>query len=233
MIPSKNWFPTTIQERSAWFNNFINVFVPLGPSLGFSAAEVTAMQDDQQDFASIAVTQEALDNFSSAFRQFRISVTEDPVGTPLPTFPAVTWTGPPNGVPAGVFQRLIEAVDRIRAHPTYTDEMGANLGIKPAAKVPEIEANLKPTIKVEAAEFAYKFSANVARQGQPAFKLQIQREGSSDWTDAVVSTSSNIEYTVTPTTPGQPERILVRAILYKGSEAIGQPSDPTYVTVNP
>ena len=60
-----------------------------------------------------------------------------------------------------------------------------------------------------------------------------QREGSSTWTDAGVSTSSSIEYTVVPTTPGQPERILVRAILFKGSEAIGQPSDPTYVTVNP
>ena len=71
------------------------------------------------------------------------------------------------------------------------------------------------------------------RQGQPAFKLQLQREGSSDWTDAVVSTTSSIEYTVVPTTPGQPERILVRAILYKGINPVGLPSDPTYVTVNP
>jgi hypothetical protein len=232
-IPSTKWFPARLQERSVWYATFFNAFSPIAVSLGFTAAELTAIQEDQQDLASIAATQEALDNYVSAFRQFRISVLEDPVGTPAPTFPAVGWVAPPNLVPAGVFQRLISAVDRIRAHPTYTDEMGANLGIKPATRIPEAEGSLKPSIKVTASELGYKFTANVVRQGLPAFKLQLQREGESSWTDAVVSTTSSIEYTVTPTTPGQPERVLVRAILYKGTEAVGQPSDPTYVTVNP
>src|SRR5205085_1938019 len=91
-IPSSKWFPTTIQERAAWFDTFITIFAPAGPSLGFTAAEVLAMQEDAGDFAAIAATQAALDNFAAAFRQFRISVTEDPVGTPQPSFPAALWT---------------------------------------------------------------------------------------------------------------------------------------------
>ena len=43
---------------------------------------------------------------------------------------------------------------------------------------------------------------------------------------------SNITVTVTPTTPGQPERIQVRAILSKNNQDVGIPSDATYVTVN-
>ena len=233
-VPSNKWFPTTLQDRAAWYLNFVDVFTPIGVAFGFTPAEVTAFQEDQADLQAIAQLQESLDNASAAFRQFRISVTEDPVGTPQPTFPSLTWTAPANGVPAGMFQRLISAVDRIRAQPNYTDELGANLGIKPSASGPEPEATVKPTIKVSAAEFGYKLTANVVRQGQPGFKLQMQREGESSWTDAVVATAtSSIEYTVTPTTPGQPERILVRAILYKGTDAVGLPSDPTYVTVNP
>ena len=233
-IPSSAWFPQSLQDRAAWYLNFVDKFTPIGVTqLGFTAAEVTAFQEDQADLAAIAATQEALDTAAAAFRQFRISVTEDAIGTPQPAFPSLTWTAPANGVPAGMFQRLIAAVDRIRSSPNYTDELGANLGIKPKERISEPESTLKPSIKVAAAEFGYKFTANVGRLGQPAVKLQLQREGSADWTDAVVSTTSPLEYTVVPTTPGQPERILVRAILYKGTDAVGLPSDPTYVTVNP
>ena len=233
-IPSSAWFPQSMQERAAWLQNFMDKLTPaLATSLGFSVAERSAMEDDNSDFQQLAQMQSNADTFMAAFRQFRISLTEDPVGTATPVFPAESFAAPPVGVPAGIFQRLIQNVDRIRASPNYTDETGASLGIKPATKVPEAEGTLKPAIKVSAAEFGYKFTANVVRQGQPAFKLQLQREGSSEWTDAVVSTSSSIEYTVVPTTPGQPERILVRAVLYKGTQAVGLPSDPTYVTVNP
>ena len=205
MIPSQTWFPTSLQDRAAWFQNFMDKFLPaLATSLGFSAAERSAIEDDNTDFQAIAATQLAADNFMAALRQFRISLTEDPVGTPAPVFPPSGFAAPPIGVPAGIFQRLVENVERIRAAPAYTDETGASLGILPSKPGPTPEGDLKPSIKTEVAEMGYKFTAKVGRSGQPAFKLQIQREGSSAWTDAGVSTSSSIEYTVVPTTPGQP-----------------------------
>ena len=63
--------------------------------------------------------------------------------------------------------------------------------------------------------------------------MQIQRKGSETWQDAAFATNNPVEVTITPTTAGQPERILVRAILLKNNEPVGQPSDPTFVTANP
>jgi hypothetical protein len=208
-------------------------FTPaLSLALGFTVAERSALDDDNTDFQHLASTQAALENFSTAWRQYRISLTEDAVGTVTPVFPNENFSAVPVGVPAGIFQRLIEAVDKIRAANAYTDEIGANLGIVPQSPTPVAEGDLKPVIKVEADPMGgYKFIANVTRLGQPAYKLQIQRKGSSTWEDAIVATSNPTPVTVTPQTPGEPERILVRAVLYKGSVAIGQPSDPAFVTV--
>ncbi|MBC7901165.1 MAG: hypothetical protein H7070_14060 [Saprospiraceae bacterium] len=67
----------------------------------------------------------------------------------------------------------------------------------------------------------------------PSFKVQIQRQGTTAWLDAAYATNNPVEVTITPAAPGEPERILVRAVLMKNNIAVGQPSDPTYVTVNP
>ena len=48
-----------------------------------------------------------------------------------------------------------------------------------------------------------------------------------------VGTANPFVVTVSPTTPGSPERIYVRALLMKKNESVGIPSDPTYVTINP
>lgn len=79
----------------------------------------------------------------------------------------------------------------------------------------------------------YKFTVDVTRLGMPAYKVEIQRQGGVNWTDAAFATTNPCEVTVTPTTPDQPERIYVRAQLMKNNEPVGIPSDPTYVTINP
>lgn len=234
-IPSPSWCPSSLQERAAWFQNFAdNLPLGLATNLGFTAAEHAAIMADNEDFQHIAATQLSLDSFAKAYREYRISVCEDPVGTPQPMFPIENFTPPPNDVPAGIFQRLIENVDRIRAAAAYTDELGASLRIIPRKPEPQPESELKPVIKAEANPIGeYRFTVNVTRLGQPAYKVQIQRMNSDQWTDTIVATGNPTDVTISPLEPGQTERILVRAILYKGSQAIGQPSDPTYVTVGP
>ena len=51
--------------------------------------------------------------------------------------------------------------------------------------------------------------------------------------DIAFATNNPADVTVIPTTAGQPERILVRAIVLEKNEPVGIPSDPTFVTVNP
>jgi hypothetical protein len=237
-IPSRRWFPGTLQERAARFQNFATQFAAVGASLGFTAAEIASVQDDNTCFQDLASGFIAAEAFADAIRQYRINVTEGAVGEPTPAFPAGIDVTPAELRPTGIFQRLIENVDRIRAATAYTDEIGAPLGIMPSSAAAGSGSapsgdDLKPIIKTSASFSDYKFSVNVTRLGQEAFKIQIQRPGSDTWTDAAFATSNPCEVVVTPTNPGQPERILVKAILLNHNQPVGQPSDPAFVTVNP
>lgn len=40
MIPSRTWFPTNIQDRAAWSDNFAKQFALLAVSLGVSLKNV-------------------------------------------------------------------------------------------------------------------------------------------------------------------------------------------------
>jgi hypothetical protein len=234
-IPSRNWFPQSMQERAAWYQNFAMQFAGIAASLGFLPADVTAVQDDDTAIQDLANGQVQLDAFVAAYRQYRITVSEGAIGEPTPAFPDAPTLTPSELRPTGIFQRLVELVDRIRAAPAYTDEIGALLGIIPSSSgsnIPTVD-NLKPVIKVSQSFSDCKFSVNVTRLGQDSFKIQIQRSGSNTWEDAAFATKNPCEVTITPTTPGQPERILVRAILLSNNQPVGEPSDPAYVTVNP
>jgi hypothetical protein len=235
-IPSRTWFDTNMADRAAWYQNFATNLATVGASLGLTAAEIASVEDDNTAMQDMAAAMVALDAYVSAVRQYRITVTEGNVGDPTPAFPAAIDPTPSELRPTGIYQRLIELVERIRAAPAYTDEIGALLGIIPSPSVPGPnipDVDLKPVIKVSQSVGDYKFDVNVTRLGQDSFKIQIQRSGESTWTDAAFATKNPCHVTVTPTTPGQPERILVRAILLSGNDPVGIPSDPVYVTVNP
>jgi hypothetical protein len=135
IIPSRTWFPQNLAARAAWFQYFSSQFATVGASLGFTPAEIAVVQDDNTCFQDLASGFVELEAFKDAVRQYRINVTERPVGDPTPAFPAAPAITPSELPSTGIFQRLIELVDRIRAATAYTDEIGALLGIMPSANV--------------------------------------------------------------------------------------------------
>ena len=233
MNPSKLWFPTNFPMRADWYANFKKQFADLAAGLGFTPADVTIVTEDNnvmQFLAGVIVEMEA---FTDAVRQYRLIISGSKIGEPTPEFPTMPALVLPNVVPTGIYQRLVELVERIRVAPTFTLEIGAMLGINPVQPPPHDPTTMKPTIKVTASFDNYKFDATVTRKKMSGFQVQIRRMDSEVWTNTVFGTTSPIAITVNPTTPGQPERLQVRAILYKQNEPVGQPSDPVYVTVNP
>lgn len=234
MIPSKHWFPGTLPARALWYQNFATQILAIGVgTLSLPVADVTAVSNDNEDFQSIADTTVAVENFAAAVRAYRITLTEGNTGDPQPVFPSENFSGPPNDRPAGMFERLDNLVKRIRLNPAYTPEIGEALGIVPTTPAPPLFEDLKPVIKASESSGGYAFNVNVTRMGMTAFKVQVQRTGEVGYKDAVFATNNPAEVTIVPTTPDQPERILVRAVLLKDNEPVGVPSDPTYVTVNP
>ena len=235
MIPSRAWFPSSLQDRAAWYANFQTQFDVVGTTLGFTAAEVLVIGSDASMFEFLAANTTALDAFSDAFRQYRIVLTEGDIGDPTPAFPANPTATPASTAATGIFERLVRYVERIRVAPAYTPEIGALLGIIPKSSGdgPSNPDDLKPVIKAGLSFGGYSFDVNVTRLGQSGYKVQIQRQNQSTWTDVAFATNNPCTVTITPTTPTDPERIYVRAILLNKNDPVGEPSDPTYVTVNP
>lgn len=231
MIPSSRWFPTGLQNRAAWFDNFNTQFALVGTTLGFTAPDVAAVSLDNDIMQFLAQTNVENDSFIDAARQYRNIMTEGDIGDTIPAYPTNPSGVPPGAPPVGIFERLDIRVKRIRTSPNYTNEIGALLGIMTSTPSPVVDP--KPVIKASESTGGFKFEVNVTRKGMSAFKVQVQRAKSNVWTDAAFATSNPCEIVLTPTTAGEPERVLVRAVLLQKNQPIGQPSDPTFVTVNP
>jgi hypothetical protein len=238
MIPSKRWFPLSLQDRAAWFNNFaVQCAGVPGTALGIPAPTLALVASDNEMMQFLATTQLQADGFISALRQFRDILTEGDIGELTPVAPeAPSMALPVPTAAPGIFERLDDLVKWIRANPKYDSEIGAAMGILPSGGdgLPDVpESELKPTIKANDSMGGYKFTVTVSRMGKQAYKVQVQKKGDTDWKDIAFATSNPVICTLTPTVPGDPERIMVRAILLEKNEQVGVPSDPTYVTVNP
>lgn len=229
-----SWFPTNLIERAAWFQNFAAQFSAVAVSLGFTAAQVTQVNNDSSVMQFFANLKNELQSIEDAVRAYRKIITEGDTGDVTPAFPAWTLPLPPVLVDTGLFERLERLVDKIKLADNYTEEIGALLGIIPTASGQTPPEQLKATIKAEpVAAGGYKFNAFVGKQGMDGFKVQIRRMDSETWTDAAFGTSSPLEVAVTPNAPNQPEQIQARSILLRKNQPVGQPSDAVYVTVTP
>ncbi len=231
MIPSNRWFPGGLAQRAVWFLNFSIKFSDVATNLGFTAADVTAVDNDNQVMQFLADIDVQLKAYVEAVRQYRIGITELEIGKPTPDFPKSPNFSLPVVVSTGIFERLNDLVERIRVAPDFTSETGALLGINPST--PDAPTVLKPTATAVPAFGDYKFTVHATRMKQPSYKVQIRRMDSEAWHDAGFSTTADIEITVTPTVPGQTERLQVRVLLMNNNQVVGEPSDAIYVTVNP
>jgi hypothetical protein len=233
-IPSNTYFPASLAARVAWLLNFLANLTPIAPMLGITNAELADLALDVEDFQSVAATTVSADSFRSSLREFRLSFSEGKVGDPTPVFPAENFNAPPNAPrPAGFFQRLIELIDRIRAAPAYTNEIGAALGILPAQSNGIPEADVKPSIEVFPSQTNYMFSVVASDRGEAdAFVVKVQPKG-GNWSDAGMFTGKSADVTYAPATPGEPVMISVRVKLRRKNADYGQMSDVVPVTLNP
>ena len=88
MIPSRTWFPGTLQERGAWFQNFADQIAVIGSTLGLTVSDVTSVTEDNTMVQFLATSAVSLEAYKDAVRQFRITLTEGDIGDPTPVFPA-------------------------------------------------------------------------------------------------------------------------------------------------
>src|SRR5258708_18495561 len=122
------YLPTSDSELLVWFNNFQSKFTPVGPVLGFTAADVTKVTNDYQMLAFVVEAAEAIRNQSLAYTSYKNTLRDGPIGTVMPGMPAAPSLSPPELVTPGIIPRLRALVQRIKAQPHDTETTRNNLG---------------------------------------------------------------------------------------------------------
>lgn len=150
--------------------------------------------------------------------------------SPFPVFPAAA---PPAAVISGCLELANRRNRRFKAADGYTKEIGIALGIEGDTQkiAPD---SVKPTFEAHPAQTGYEAALVIANRGDSdMWKASGQKTNGAKWTVLTSGTGKSGNVEIEPTTPGQPERMLIMVQLYKSNEPYGQPSDPQYVTFNP
>lgn len=232
MIPSPSWYPQAMQLIAAWWTNFAVQFGSLHLSLGFTAADNTVVQDDNDVVQFVAETAVALEAFADAVRLYKKRVLQGDIGDPMPNIPAYTSPGSPTEVPAGINERLDNLVKRIRVSPTYTAEAGALLGIIPVSPDRPAPETLKPEIKAAALPGSV-VSVKFVRGSMSGVVIETQVDNSGAWTNAGSFAVSPAEFVVPQNPENLPRSVQVRARYLDKFEPVGLLSQVDTVSTLP
>jgi len=162
-------------------------------------------------------------------RAYRKTVTEADIGDPTPSFPANPTLALPVVVPTGIFERLNNLVEQIRAADGYTPETGAILGIVPQAEgadalVPDLKADALPEFEIE---------VNFVRGKSDGIAVQIQRDKETTWTSFGSYFQSPATLEVPPKIPDTPEVVRLRGRFLEGNQPTGDFSDIVEIVTKP
>jgi len=229
-IPSRTWFPQSLQERAAWYANFAAKAVTLGTSVGLVAGDLTQINTDLATMEFLANSAIQVDAYADAIRQYRKIITEGDIGDPNPVFPGDLTFTPPGAV-TGLFERLDKYVKRIRASPAYTDEIGAEFGILPSRSDDLVPDELKPTIKAMALPGSV-LEVTFVRGKTDGILIETKIDNAGSWTSAGNYFKSPASLNI-PDGTGLPHSVQIRGRYIIGNEAVGLNSDTVNVVTTP
>ncbi len=136
MAKSFSYLPRPDKDRVVWLNNFASKFAQVATTLGFTAADVTSVNNDAAIFSYLVIQVELYATAKEQRVDYRNLIKEGPIGSPAGVLPVAPTTGTvPTVVAPGVFPRISQLVGRIKNMPNYTDSIGRDLGIIAATPV--------------------------------------------------------------------------------------------------
>lgn len=227
-----DYLPGTDSDLLVWFNTFQLKFPAYAPTLGFTASEIAALADDYNMLVYAVGASEAVRNESQARTSYKNVLRDGPLGTTQPALPTVPPLAPPATIVApGIIPRLRATVQRIKAHPSFTDAIGTDLGVI-ATPAQSQTTQAKPTANAKA-EPGSQVRINWTKGVFDGVIVESQRAGETVWTMLATDTQSPYVDTRDPLQPGAPELRRYRLRYIKNDEPVGSYSDEMTVTTMP
>lgn len=227
--------PKSEPELVIWLKNFAQAFATHGPTLGFTAAEIAAVQSDATMFEylvgdSIPARKANLD----AHYSYKNLIKNGPIGsTGGAPPPAPTIGAPPATVAPGILPRLRQLIQRIKTSPAYTADIGQELGITGKDDGNAVDTSTaKPTAKAISLP-GYQVRIEFTKSVFDGVYIESRRQGEGGWTFLGIDLYSPFVDTRPPAQAGTPEVREYRLRFYDADAPIGQWSDTISVTTIP
>jgi hypothetical protein len=231
-IPSPTWFPSSLADRAAWFQNFSTKFSALAAGLGFLPAEVTSVQADNSTVQALTTYSLSVDTFEKGVTAFRKEVLEGkPSATPASP-PAVPDLGDVDITLPGVYERLDNLVKRIKLSPTYSDEEGSQLGIIPSKSDPIAPNEMQPTLK-NASLPSNVVQVGFKRGKSNGITVDVILDKAGSWTNMGSYFTSPAVLNIPQGPDELPRAVQVRARYLEKGVQVGQWPETYNVVTNP
>ena len=229
----QDYYPSRIANQVTWLDNYRQKLPTYGPTLGVSAADITASVNDAR-FAGYV-----LGSWLSAARAFSPSCTgavdELLTGSGGNALVLPTFTAPalPTGVTAalpGVLTRIFSLISKMKLHANYTEAIGTDLGtvglVETEKPVPKFLADLQQGVGCQCVKLTfYKYTH---------MGVHIEsRRADGAWEFLGIDTESPYLDDRPLLVAGQPEVREYRMRFWDKGTANGDWTDVVKVTVSP
>lgn len=225
------WWSRTKADQIVWLYNCMAVWPSIGPTLGFTPAQVTAFSLLLMEMVTVMNETDQCQVAMKAVNDWREAVIYGPEdGKPAPPSPTITTPAQPT-INGGFFSQLKRWRGQVMSSADYTTAIGEALGFVGPVKQSLNPGLAQPNFQV-VTETDYWVNFKGSLQGFDAIKVEYQRKGVATWENIGFLTKTPGGLQITPAVPDSAEMGMVRCVFVAKNEVIGNYSPNYPVTIS-
>lgn len=232
MTARQDWLPYALSEKQALFENVRAKIDSYESVLPITPAQTLRIKEICDTFIyANGIVEQSRATMKALVSWRNLILSNERSSTPLPPRPVFHNSVPPSGASAGIYAEFRALMEIVKAAPGFTKAIGADLKIMSPKRVAPLLAEIAPQPNVTAVGGnSVRITGSLA--GTDAMRVEYMRKGEDIWSLAAFLTRLPATIVIRPAAEGVPESGLIRCILMKNNQDVGQFSPNTRVTVS-
>lgn len=225
------WWPNQKAAQIVWLYNCMAAWPTIGPTLGFTPAQVTAFSLLLMETVTVMAETDQCQVAMKAVNDWREAVIFGPEdGKQAPASPTITTPAQPT-INGGFFSQLKRWRGQVISSADYTNAIGEALGFVGPEKQSFNPGLAQPDFQVvPSTDYWVNFKGSM--QGFAAVRVEYQRKGVVTWENIGFLTKTPGGLQVTPAVPDSAEMGFVRCVFVDKNETVGSYSPSYPVTIS-